>query len=305
MRKVFGIDIGGTDIKLGIVDEKGVVLEGASIPTRGSEGIESAAVRVKEWLDGHGASAEGIDAAGVGCAGFIDAARGYLYVSPNLPVWENVELGRIFKGVLGMRVVIENDANCAAWGEYVLGAGMGKDPFICITLGTGIGGGIVIGGKIYHGWQGLAGELGHQTISSDGPECSCGRIGCLEAFANASSIVSRAAGMKHNGEEGVLTSAEVAAAALKGDRIAIDALAEAGRSLGVGLANIVHMLNPEVIAVGGGVAGAGDLILEPARESMKKRLIEQVLAEVKIVPTELGHRSTLLGAAMLALECFE
>jgi glucokinase len=198
--------------------------------------------------------------------------------------------------------------NCAAWGEFILGAGRKTRDFICLTLGTGIGGGVIADGRLYRGWQGMAGEVGHQVIDPSGPQCACGRRGCLEAMANASSIVSRArsamaagAGSSLEDSDG-LTPKDIADAAAGGDRVALDALAGAGRALGTGLANIVHLFNPEVIAVGGGVAGAGELILGPARESMRAQLMDDILASVRVVRAELGNMASLAGAAMMALE---
>ena len=247
-------------------------------------------------------------AAGIDCAGLIDGAKGYLYYSPNLPGWEGTDLRELFSGALGLPVTVDNDVNCAAWGEYVLGAGRGTRYFVCLTLGTGIGGGVIADGRLYRGWQGMAGEVGHQVTDPSGPVCACGTKGCLESMANASSIVSRAreamaAGKESSLDDGDGLSAEdVADAAADGDSVAIEALAGAGRALGTGLANIVHLYNPEVIAVGGGVAGAGDLILEPARESMRGQLMDDILASVRVVPAELGNSASLIGASMLALE---
>lgn len=307
MKKILGVDIGGTDIKLGIVTEDGRIVESGKMPTLAGEGPGQAAQRAAAWLaekdPGHEVSAAGID-----CAGLIDGAKGYLYYSPNLPGWEDTDLRGLFAGELGMPVTVDNDVNCAAWGEFVLGAGRGTRDFVCLTLGTGIGGGVVFDGRLYRGWQGMAGEVGHQVIDPSGPECTCGSRGCLEMLANAGSIVSRARGAIAAGDVSVLedsdslTAKEVAAAAADGDTVAIEALAETGRVLGTGLANIVHLFNPEVIAVGGGVAGAGELILGPARESMLEKLMDEILARVRVVPAELGNNASLTGAAMMAVD---
>ena len=311
MIKILGVDIGGTDIKLGIVSAGGEILESGSIPTIAREGPGQAAARVAKWLgdlhDGHGE----IAAAGIDCAGLIDGSRGHLYFSPNLPGWKDLELGELFSGELGLPVTVDNDVNCAAWGEYILGAGRGTRHFVCMTLGTGIGGGIIADGRLYRGWQGMAGEIGHQVIDPSGPKCACGSTGCLEAMANASSIVSRVLGAIGAGGRSILTGSEeptakdVADAADKGDAVAIAALADAGRALGVGLANVVHLFNPEVIAVGGGVAGAGELILDPARDSMRDHLMDDILASVNIVQAELGNMASLVGASMMALGLIE
>ena len=306
MRKVLGVDIGGTDIKLGIAGEDGSVIESGSIPTMADGGPERAAERVRSWLEERKEGHPEVAAAGIDCAGLVDHGRRHLYYSPNLPGWKDIDLGGLFEGLLALPVTVDNDVNCAAWGEYVLGAGRGTADFICITLGTGIGGGIVLDGEVYRGWQGLAGEIGHQVIDSSGPVCGCGRKGCLEAMANAASIVARVGSLIEAGERSVLaekgkpTAEEVSRAAEDGDRVAVRALAGAGRALGTGLANLVHLFNPEVIAVGGGVARAGTFLLEPAVESMKEQLLDEVLAAVRVVPAELGNSASFLGAAMMA-----
>jgi len=307
MKKVLGVDIGGTDIKLGIVSAEGETVESGKIPTLAGEGPRQAVERVAVWLGERGDGHHGVAAAGIGCAGLVDASRGYLYYSPNLPGWADLDLCGLFAGALDLPVTVDNDANCAAWGEYVHGAGRGTRFFVCITLGTGVGGGVVTDGRLYRGCQGLAGEIGHQVIDPSGPECSCGTAGCLEAMANASSIVSRVRAAIAAGTGSVLdggeslTPRDVAAAAAEGDVVAIEALAAAGRALGTGLANIVHLFDPEVIAIGGGVAGAGDLILEPARESMHGQLMADTYAGVKVVPAELGNMASLVGSSMMAL----
>jgi glucokinase len=272
-----------------------------------ADGPGRAAERVAGWLAGRDGT-DKVSAAGIDCAGLIDGMKGQLHYSPNLPGWEGTALGDLFARELGMPVTVDNDVNCAAWGEFVLGAGRGTSFFFCLTLGTGIGGGVIADGRLYRGWQGMAGEVGHQVIDPDGPPCPCGNKGCLEAMANAESIVRRARAALASGapsalEDGEgLTSRLIAEAAGRGDAVAVKALEETGRALGTGLANIVHMFNPEVIAVGGGVAGAGELILGPARESMREQLMDEILAAVRIVPAELGNTASLVGAAMMALD---
>ena len=308
MKKILGVDIGGTDIKLGIVSDEGSILESGLIPTSAAEGPDRAAARVAGWLgvmrERHGE----ICCAGIDCAGLIDGSRGYLYYSPNLPEWRDLDLGALFSGALGLRVTVDNDVNAAAWGEYVLGAGRGTGYFVCLTLGTGIGGGVIADGRLYRGWQGMAGEIGHHVIDPSGPECTCGARGCLEAMASAGSIVARAREALAAGNGSALedspglSARDIYEAAEAGDAVALEALAGTGRVLGAGLANVVHLFNPEVIAIGGGVAGAGELILGPAREAMRARLMDGILAKVRVVPAELGNNASLAGAAMMALE---
>lgn len=308
MKRILGIDIGGTNVKLGIVDEDGRVLVDHIIPTDAADGPEAVAERVARWYGSVRPKFGDAAAAGVDCAGLIDGETGYLYRSPNLPGWDDSKLGKIFEDELALAVTVENDVNSAVWGEYVLGAGRGTGYFVAITLGTGVGGGIVADGQLYRGWQGLAGEIGHHIVSSGGPVCSCGNRGCLEALIRASSIVEAARNAAAESGDSVLegktdlTVEEVSIAAAGGDAAAVRALEETGRILGTGLANIVHILNPEVIAIGGGISAAGDLILEPARRSMKEKLMGDILGAVKVVPAQLGNMASFLGVSMLAVE---
>jgi len=304
MALLLGVDIGGTDIKLGIVAGEGTILESGTLPTEAGAGPTTAAARVKVWLAATGSP---VVAAGVDCAGLIDGDRGFLHISPNLAGWADVPLRAIFEEALGVPVVVENDANAAAYGEWMLGAGRGMRTFVCLTLGTGVGGGIVANGELYRGSSGFAGEIGHTVICADGPPCGCGNRGCLEALIGAKAIVARAramldaSGETRSGWDDSLDVKEIAHAAARGDAIARRALAETGRFLGIGLTNVVHILAPEAIAIGGGVAGAGDLILEPARETVRRCVMDEAMASVRIVPAELGNSASFLGVSLLAL----
>jgi glucokinase len=305
MTLILGVDIGGTDIKIGLVTETGEIRSSGKIPTEPSRGPEDAASRVASWLAASGRDAPA--AAGVDCAGLIDGERGLLHTSPNMPGWEDVPLRAIFERALRCPVVVENDANAAAYGEWARGAGRGTTNFVCLTLGTGVGGGIVVAGGLYRGSTGFAGEIGHTVILADGPACTCGNRGCLEALVGAKAIVSRAretlrgSGGTREGWGGTLTVETLSRAASSGDAVAIAALAETGRYLGIALVNVVHVLAPEAIAIGGGVAGAGDLILEPARSTVRSCLMDEAMASVRIVPAALGNRASFVGVSLLAL----
>ena len=307
MAVILGIDIGGTDIKLGLVEGEGEILASGKIPTRPAEGPDAAAARVRLWLADNARGAGPIAAAGVDCAGLIDGERGFLHVSPNLSGWENVPLRDIFERELGVPAIVENDANAAAYGEWAMGAGRGLRNFVCLTLGTGVGGGVVINGALYRGSTGFAGEIGHTVISAEGPPCACGNRGCLEALIGAKAIVERALGMlRSSGESSSAwgdspTVETLSRAAAAGDAVAAAAFEETGRWLGIALANVVHILAPEAIAIGGGVAGAGDLILEPARATMRDCVMDTTMASTRIVPAELGNRASVIGVSLLAL----
>ena len=306
MNLMLGVDIGGTDVKLGIVSASGEVLERGKIETRAAEGPPAVAFRVAEWLRGRSPERASVSAAGVGCAGLIDGRRGWLYTSPNLPGWTGIPLGPIFEEALGRPALIENDANCAAYGEHRRGAGAGTTNFIALTLGTGVGGGIIVDGELYRGTAGFAGEIGHHVIQLDGPPCGCGKRGCLEALIKAGSIVDRARAMARS--RGVerpdwnerLTVEAIHRAAVEGDDLAVRVLAETGRFLGVGLSNVIHIFDPDAIAIGGGVAGAGDFILEPARATVRDSYMDAAMSHVRIVPAQLGNSASFIGAALLA-----
>jgi glucokinase len=307
MALVLGVDIGGTDIKLGLVEGEGSIRDSGAIPTRAAEGPEEVASRVRRWLADRSRGAGAIAAAGVDCAGLVDGERGLLHISPNLSGWENVPLRDVFERALGVPAIVENDANAAAYGEWTMGAGRGMRNFVCLTLGTGVGGGVIIDGALYRGSSGFAGEIGHAVICADGPLCACGNRGCLEAFVGAKAIVGRAVAMlRATGESrsawgGSPTVEALSRAAASGDAVAEAAFKETGRWLGIALANVVHILAPEAIAIGGGIAGAGDLILEPARATVRDCVMDEAMASVRIVPAELGNRASFIGVSLLAL----
>ena len=304
MQVVTGVDIGGTDIKVGLVARDGTVEKSGTIRTRPEEGPRAAAARVREWLETQAAGQPA--AVGVACAGLIDREAGIVITSPNLEGWEGAEIGRIFSSTLSIPVHVENDASAAAFGEYRMGAGRGTKDFACLTLGTGVGGGLVMGGFLHRGFHGLAGEIGHTIVMMDGPPCSCGSRGCLEALVGAGYIVERARAALAAEPENELnrleeiTVKDISIAASKGDRLALSVLKETGRYLGIGLCNLIHLVDPEVIAIGGGVAGAGELILEPARAAIRDCVMHEVLSGVRIVQAELGNRAAMIGVSILA-----
>lgn len=308
MRCIYGVDIGGTDTKLGIVKENGEILVSGKIETRAEEGPEALSVRTLAWFDENRSSDFPITAAGVGCAGLVDSQEGQLYYSPNMPGWENVPLAGTFSDVLNVPVTIENDVNCAAYAEYRHGAGRGTRYFICMTLGTGVGGGIVLDGELFRGCHGFAGEIGHTVILVDGPPCTCGCRGCLEALIGARAIVERAEKMLRTfgdsvlNERGNFTVEDISHAAADGDGLSVAVFRETGRYLGIGICNLAHLFNPEVIAIGGGVSRAGEFILGPARETLVSCAMNERVAQVRIVPAELGNRASFLGAALLAAQ---
>ena len=243
--------------------------------------------------------------------GLLLAEESKVIFSPNLHAIEGIRLKDELQSRTGLTITIENDANAAAWGEFVFGAGSGVDNLVFVTLGTGVGGGVIIDGELLRGTQGAGGELGHTTIHATGPRCGCGNRGCFEIMASGTAIERRArelAAEKPESKLGKLVAEDperfsgesVTELAERGDALAFSILRETGLWLGIGLAGFVNVFNPEVIAVGGGVAGAGDMILKPARREVHLRARSPSRDLVRIEQATLGPESGVLGAAALA-----
>jgi glucokinase len=309
---IAALDVGGTFIKAALVDSQGKIVRRAHRPTQAQGGPRHVVGRIVETVEGlcqaEGLRVESLRGVGLGCAGPLNPKEGIVYHSPNLPGWSHVPVKAWTEEALGVEVVLENDANAWTLGEHRFGAGQGTLHMVCLTLGTGVGGGIIIDGKLLHGDRGLAAELGHTTINVRGPLCKCGNRGCLEVYASAPAVV-RA--MRRRLKEGVSSRVEalaqkspdglsaklIAQAARMGDGPAREALAEVGRYLGVGIANIANALNPQMVVIGGAVAGAGRYLLEPARQEARRRAFPGATERLKIVRARLGEDAALLGAA--------
>ena len=301
-----GVDVGGTKIAAGVVSPEGEILADVRYPTPHSpEKLVEMMVRsIKEVRDGH-------EVGGVCLAvpGHILAQENKVVFSANLHAIEGIPLKDRVEPEIDVPLVIENDANAAAWGEFRFGAGSEVDHLVFITLGTGIGGGVISHGVLLRGAQGSGGELGHVTVHATGPRCACGNRGCLEALASGTAIGrrARAAAVDKPGSAlGRLAARrrvlgeDVTELARKGDEAAISVLEETGMWLGIGLAGFVNVFNPEVAAVGGGAMAAGDLILGPARREMRLRARPPSRDLVEVQVATLGPKSGLLGAAALA-----
>jgi glucokinase len=258
---------------------------------------------------------DGFEVSGVclGVAGLILAQENKIIFSPNLRAVEGIPLKDELELRIGLPLTLENDANAGAWGEFRFGAGSEVDHLLFLTLGTGIGGAMISHGLLLRGAQGSAGELGHVTLQPTGPRCACGNRGCLEALASGTAIRRRAreVAIEHPGSalgrlaaERTVLGEDVSRLARKGDKAALSVLEESGRWLGIGLAGFVNIFNPEVIAIGGGVIEAGELILEAAREEVQLRARPPSRDLVEIKEATLGPKSGLLGAAVLARDLF-
>jgi glucokinase len=305
---VAGIDLGGTNIKVGLVSASGEITHRHSAETHAESGPEAVAERMCETARRCMASAA-LDAAsvrgvGVGSPGTIDLDSGVVLFSPNLPEWHDVPLRRMLEERLGLPITLDNDANVAALAEQWVGAGRGASSLVLLTLGTGIGGGIILEGRIWHGANGVAGEIGHMSIDPEGPRCACGNRGCFESYASASAMVRRMHKAVHDGAQstladrlGDLTARDIHTAALAGDEAARENIEATGRYLGVGISNILHIVNPEVVALSGGVTAAGEMLMAPLLDEMRQRTMAASQRDVKICFAELPNDAGVIGAA--------
>jgi glucokinase len=303
-RAAIGFDIGGTFVKAGRLSPEGRAEREEQLPTPSQEGPE-ALVRVIDALF-RVLNPEGADlSVGVGCAGLIDAGRGLVRTSPNLPLWKDVPLADLLAGPLGVRPAFLNDANAFTLAEWCLGAARGASSAVALTLGTGVGGGLVLDGRLWTGRNGFAGEIGHVPLMADGPLCACGARGCLEALVGASAIARRYDKLAGGGASGPagkgITPRGIAERARAGDAAALSAFAETGRYLGLALRGVVHLVDPDVLVVGGGISGAADLFLPAARDAMRENLMHPPELAPEIRPAALGAAAGWIGAALHGL----
>ena len=317
MKYSIGIDLGGTDIKAGLLATDGTLSCRMVVSTCVKEGAKPIAKRIAETIQRVLAAAERsshqkerkqIIGIGLGSPGLILAESGIVHFSPNFPGWRDIPLLEYVTDEmkeLDIPLYIDNDVNVMVLGELHHGAGMGYDNVVGLTLGTGVGGGVVIDRKVYHGSWNTAGELGHTIVKPNGRKCGCGNKGCLEAYAGARHIVERTqqqiiAGRKTCLNPEKLTPKQIADAALAGDELSLGIFAETGRLIGVALTSIAHILNPQIAIIGGGISAAGEnLLFQHIREEFKKRTMD-IPGEMEIVPAKLGNDAGLVGAAMLA-----
>jgi len=310
MGLTIGVDIGGTKIAAGVVDEEGSILETVKVPTPSTpEGVVDAIVEaVRQVSTGHQ-----IEAVGIGAAGYVDDKRATVLFAPNIN-WRHEALKDKVEQRVGLPVVVENDANAAAWGEYRFGAGQGHSDVICITLGTGLGGGIIIGNKLRRGRFGVAAEFGHIRVVPDGLLCGCGSQGCWEQYASGRALVRYARQRAHatpenaqvllglgDGSPEGIEGRHVSAAARQGDKVAIDSFRELARWAGAGLADLASLFDPSAFIVGGGVSDEGELVLDPIRKSFRRWLIGgEWRPHAQVLAAQLGGKAGLVGAADLA-----
>lgn len=304
-----GVDLGGTNIKAGLVTAAGEVIQRHRVQTQADRGgAQAVAGRICEaarrCIELGGAKAASVRGLGVGSPGTLDLQNGVVLFSPNLPGWRDIPLRRMIEEDIGLPCVLDNDANVAALAEHWAGAGKGASSLVLLTLGTGIGAGIVLDGRIWHGGNGVAGEVGHVSINPDGPVCGCGNRGCFEVYASATGMVRRmreaiAAGTESSlaADPGAITAAAIHKAAVAGDAAARQNIEATGRLLGLVVSNIMHMINPEVIAFSGGVTAAGDMLMDPLLDEVRQRTLEASRRDVRVCFAELPEDAGVIGAA--------
>jgi len=306
-----GIDIGGTKVAAGVVDEQGTILDRQLSPTpsHSPQAVEDAIVQVVAELR----SRYRVDTVGIGAAGWVDNEQAVVRFSPHL-AWRSEPLKARLAHRIDLPLIVDNDANAAAWAEYRFGAGRGSSVMVCITLGTGIGGGLVINGQLFRGTYGMAGEWGHMISVPGGHWCECGNRGCWEQYASGNALVREARALARTnsptahrllqmvgGDADQITGPSVTAAAIQGEPNSVELLADVGSWLGRGIADLAAALDPEVVVIGGGVSAAGDLLLVPAQQAFSRTLTGRGFREeARLVLAHFRNDAGLVGAADLA-----
>jgi len=318
MSIAIGCDLGGTNLRAGIVNtETGNVTHLLSIPTIAREGHQAVIERmiglIQEVIRQGVISKSEIEAIGIGVPAVLNPDQGLVLFMPNLySGWINVPLGKIIESSLEIPIYLINDARAITFGEWNFGAGKGASTLICFTVGTGIGGGLVVNNKLVMGINGTAGELGHTMIDPDGPQCGCGNRGCLEAYASGPAIAAMGIKAVKQGRTTLIgeiadydlnkiTPQLIAKAANNGDLIARDIYAHAGELIGIVAVNIALAIGPECIIIGGGVASAGELLLEPVRRTIQERIFVMPKERIGVVQAALGDEAGILGSALWAV----
>jgi glucokinase len=315
VRYIVGVDVGGTNIVVGTVAQDGSELVGVvSEPTRAEEGADAVVERIITLVRASMAQAKGKEIAGVGIGspGPLNTKTGVVLLTPNLG-WVNMPLRDRVAAGLGLPATLDNDANCAIFGEWWRGAARGAEYVVGLTVGTGIGGGIVLQGDVYHGASDIAGEIGHMTIDSTGRRCKCGNYGCLEAYASGPAIAARAvegieAGVETalpdyvGGNLKLITAQVVYEAAHDGDDYALEVVRDTAKFLGAGVASIINIFNPQVVVICGGVTLAGDKLFVPLRSEVNRRAFKPAVEVCRILPGELTGTAGVWGAAAVFIK---
>ncbi len=316
--KYIGVDLGGTKILTAVADKNGKIIAEKKLPTETESGQEKIKENIfksiYDVMDKAKLHKDDIRAIGIGSPGPLDVENGIIYECSNLPI-KNMPIVDLIEEKTGIPTSLENDANTAALGEKVFGAGKKVDNLLYMTISTGVGGGIIIDGKIYYGVNGNAGEVGHMLIDPSGPKCGCGNHGCLESFSSGTAIKNMAKRAIENNEsnllkefaekEGEISGKVVSLAANEGDEIALKIYKKAGHYLGIGMANLVNIFNPEMIILGGGVMKSKEYFLPEAKKVLKEKALKAPVDIVKIREAILGDKIGVKGAIAVAMQKVE
>lgn len=316
--KIIGVDLGGTRVRAVLSTGTGQILARAEMPTQAEKGFEHVFSNIKKTIKRVEELGDFSNLVGmaVGAPGPLNPFTGVVFSPPNLPGWANVPLTALLEKATGLPVYLGNDANLAALGEYTFGAGKDYRYLVYITVSTGVGGGVIEDGRILQGARGAAAELGHMTIEYDGPRCNCGNIGCLEILTAGPSIRRRTIELLETGVESKMTGMAggdlqnitpelITQAAHAGDAVALKIINDTAFFLGVGVTNVLHLYNPEIVVIGGGVSQIGDMLFKPLIQTVHERAMPAFWEDVPIVPTALGGDIGLYGAIALVLQNFE
>ena len=319
---LLGIDIGGTKLAVVVTDSSGEILHKERIPTEAERGpqeiINSLCAMSRQAMARCGASVETIGGIGVSCGGPLDTSTGIVYSPPNLPNWDAIPLKSLIERELSLPCRVENDANAGALAEMYFGAGRGYRNVVYMTMSTGIGGGLILDGKLFRGTSDTAGEVGHMTILPDGPLCGCGKRGCLEALCSGPSIARRARELISadkkcgsillrlaDNEARNITARTVMEAARSGDATSLEIVDETARYMAIGIGNIVNVLNPQIIIVGTILVKASDLLMQPILNYLRRETWERVFDTVQVVPAQLGDAVGDLAAIAVIMQALE
>jgi glucokinase len=299
---IISIDLGGTNLKVALLDLNYKIIDREVLSTRTfmekDDLILGIVYSVNRFIKYNVLSKDEVLGVGLGLPGPVDAKAGIVHFFPNIPGWREVKLKDILKKELGIQVFIDNDAKLMSLAEYKLGAAKGLHNALCMTLGTGIGGGIILNGKLYRGYNNAAGEVGHLPINEKGAYCNCGSVGCLEAYVGNKRIISHARKIfKRN-----ISLEELSALAARNNRSAIDIWRKTGAHLGFALAGVVNLLNLDAIVIGGGVANAGKVLFDSINDTLKKQAMSVQAKHVKVIKAKLGNEAGLIGAAIMVKE---
>lgn len=317
-RHIVGVDLGGTTVNVGVVPfDGGPVLGMRSVPTEADKGPKFVVDRIvnlirdamRDAQKEAGIAEDAFVGIGLGSPGPLDRRTGTVIDTPNLG-WRNFPLRDLISNAVGLEAELDNDANAATLGEWWQGAGQGVSTLVGVTLGTGIGGGIVLDGKVFHGISDVAGEVGHMTIDSTGRRCKCGNSGCLEAYASGPAIAARAVEGLQSGEPSLLpsmvrgelariTAETVYEAIVAGNDYAKEVMRDTAKFLGTGIANLINILNPGMVVISGGVTRAGDRLLEPLKAEVRRRAFSHASENCQIVTSSLGSMVGVIGAACM------